>query len=320
MPIIILSFAHAALVFALAPLFVGIVRKCKAAFQGRAGASIMQPYGDLQKLFRKDEVISPDASWVFRVAPHVIFGATAVALSGIPFLFAGTSVSTGNIFVFVYVLAVVTFFTALAGMDTGSSFGGFGSSREMSLSALAEAALVFSLVPLALTARSGNFGGITTAFLAAPAIDFLPVFIAFSAFFIALLTENARVPVDNPTTHLELTMIHEAMIFEYSGKRLALVELAAYAKLLGFVILGANLFFPWGMLPAAGAGSGNEMLPALFSTLLAAVFALAAKILLFAFGIALFESVIAKLRIFRVPNLIATAFVLGAVAIALTVV
>lgn len=312
MPIIILSFIHVALVFLFAPLFVGVIRKCKAAFQGRVGASIWQPYGDLAKLFRKDEVISSDASWVFRVVPYVIFGGTAAAFSGIPFLFAGTSVSAGNIFAFVYLLAIVTFFIALAGMDTGSSFGGFGSSREMSLSALAEAALVFSLVPLALTAHSGNFGEITSAFLAAPAIDFLPVFIAFSAFFIALLTENARVPVDNPTTHLELTMIHEAMILEYSGKRLALVEWAAYAKLLGFVILGANLFFPWGLLSAAGGASA--------SVILSAVFALTAKVLLFAFGIALLESVIAKLRIFRVPNLIATAFVLGAVAIALTVV
>ncbi len=148
--IILSSFIHIIIVFALAPLFTGIIRKCKASFQGRTGASIIQPYGDLVKLFRKDEVISPDASWVFRSAPYIIFGATAAALSGIPILFAGESASAGNIFVFVYLLAVATFFTALAGMDTGSSFGGFGSSREMSLSALAEAALVFSLVPLAL--------------------------------------------------------------------------------------------------------------------------------------------------------------------------
>lgn len=312
MPIIILLFIHALVITALSPAFVGVIRKCKASLQGRQGASIFQPYGDLQKLFRKDEAISPDASWVFRHAPYIIFGATAVAVSGIPILVAGESTSTGNIFVFVYMLAVGTFFTALAGMDTGSSFGGFGSSREMSLSALAEATLVFSLVPLALAAHSGNFGEITNVLLQAPAIDFLLVFIAFSAFFIALLTENARVPVDNPATHLELTMIHEAMILEYSGKRLALIELASATKLLGFVVLGANLFFPWGILSSASTlGS---------TAILSAVFALVAKILLFALSIALLESVIAKLRIFRVPNLIATAFVLGAVAIALTVV
>lgn len=310
---IILSLCiHVAFIFAFSPLLIGVIRKCKAALQGRVGASIFQPYGDLQKLFSKDEVISPDASWVFRHAPYIIFGATAVALSGIPILFTGVSVSTGNLFVFIYMLAIVTFFTALAGMDTGSSFGGFGSSREMSLSALAEAALVFSFVPLALLAHSGNFGAITSSLLSAQAIDFLPVFIAFVAFAIALLTENARVPVDNPATHLELTMIHEAMILEYSGKRLALIEWAASAKLLGFVILGGNLFFPRGLLFPGALGFNVDVL--------SAIFALAIKILLFALGIALLESVIAKLRIFRVPNLIATAFVLGAVAIALTVV
>lgn len=311
MTILISSFIHIAVIVALAPLFVGIIRKSKASLQGRQGASVLQPYGDLSKLFKKDEVISPDASWVFRIAPYIIFGATMVALSGLPLLFAGESTSFGNMFVFVYMLAVATFFTALAGMDTGSSFGGFGSSREMSLSALAEAALVFSLAPLALSAHSGNFGEITKALLAAPAIDFLPVCIAFAAFWVALLTENARVPVDNPTTHLELTMIHEAMILEYSGKRLALIEWASYTKLLGFVILGANLFFPWGLL-SSGAGTGIEIV--------GAICALLSKVLLFALGIALLESVIAKLRIFRVPSFIATAFVLGAVAIALTVV
>lgn len=316
MPIIFSAFIHVAAVAVFAPLFVGVIRKGKARLQGRRGASIFQPYGDLQKLFRKDEVLSPDASWVFRLSPYIIFGATAAAVSGIPILFAGESVSAGNLFVFVYMLAVGTFFTALAGMDTGSSFGGFGSSREMSLSALAEAALVFSFLPLALAAHSANFGTITSTFLVAPAIDFLPVFIAFSAFFIALLTENARVPVDNPATHLELTMIHEAMILEYSGKRLALIEWASYTKLLGFVILGANLFFPWGLLAPAAGGFG-AVAPHVFFV---AIFILCAKIFLFAFGIALLESTIAKLRIFRVPNLIATAFVLGAVALALTVV
>jgi formate hydrogenlyase subunit 4 len=311
MTIFISSFIHIAVIAVLAPLFVGVIRKCKASLQGREGASIIQPYGDLMKLFKKDEVISSDASWIFRLAPYIIFGATFAAMSALPLLFAGESTSFGNMFVFVYILAVATFFTALAGMDTGSSFGGFGSSREMSLSALAEAALVFSLAPLALAAHSGNFGEITKAMLAAPAIDFLPVFIAFAAFWAALLTENARVPIDNPATHLELTMIHEAMILEYSGKRLALIEWASYAKLFGFVILGANLFFPWGLLtPADGAGT----------EILSAVFALSAKVLLFALGIAVLESVVAKLRIFRVPSFIATAFVLGAVAIALTVV
>lgn len=315
MSIILLSFIRLITLVALAPLFIGIIRKCKASFQGRYGASIFQPYGDLTKLFRKDEVISPDASWVFRAAPYIIFGATITAMSGIPLLFAGVTVSAGNLFIFIYMLAVATFFTALAGMDTGSSFGGFGSSREMSLSALVEAALVFSFLPLALLAHSGNFGTITSTFLAAPAIDFLPVFIAFAAFSIALLTENARVPVDNPATHLELTMIHEAMILEYSGKRLALIELSSYVKILGFVILGANLFFPWGLLFLPE--SLSLVAPSAF---IGSALILGAKILLFAFGIALLESVIAKLRIFRVPNLIATAFVLGAVAIALTVV
>lgn len=312
MSIIISSFIHLFVILAFAPGVVGIIRRCKALLQGRRGASVLQPYGDLRKLFKKDEVISSDASWVFRSAPYIIFGATATALSGIPILFAGESVSTGNLFVFVYTFAIVAFFTALAGIDTGSSFGGFGSSREMSLSALVEAALIFSFIPLALSAHSGNFGTITSTLLVAPTIDFLPVFIAFVAFTIALLTENARVPIDNPTTHLELTMIHEAMILEYSGKRLALIEWASYAKLFGFIVLGSNLFFPWGLLSFGHTALSTEMFYA--------ILILVAKILLFAFSIALLESVIAKLRIFRVPNLIATAFVLGAVAIGLTIV
>jgi formate hydrogenlyase subunit 4 len=312
MSIFISLIIHAVIVVVFAPLLIGFIRKNKALFQGRVGASVFQPYGDLQKLFKKDEVISPDASWVFRIAPYIIFAATVTALSGIPILFAGESFSTGDFFVFVYLLAVGTFFLSLAGMDTGSAFGGFGSSREMSLSALTEAALVFSLVPLALAAHSGNFGEMTKTLLLAPAIDFLPIFIASAAFSVALLAENARVPVDNPATHLELTMIHEAMILEYSGKRLALIEWASYIKLLGFIILGVNLFFPWGLLSFSVVATP-------WMILYAGVI-LTGKVVFVAFLIALLESVIAKLRIFRVPNLISTAFVLGAVAIALTAV
>ncbi len=306
------SVINALLVTALSPLIIGVIRKTKARLQGRVGASIFQPYRDMRKLFGKDEVIASDASWIFRLAPYFVFATTLVISAGIPFVLSqpAQNITSGNIFVFAYLLALGTFFLALAGMDTGSSFGGFGSSREMSLSALAEGALVFSLIPLALISSADNFTAIAHNLSLAPLTAFLPVAIAFIAFLIVLVTETGRVPVDNPATHLELTMIHEAMILEYSGRRLALMEWAAANKLFIFIALGSNLFLPWGILilpTTLGAGS-----------IALAVLIFLGKVLAFALGIALLESIIAKLRIFRVPSLIFTALILGAIAIVLT--
>ena len=253
------------------PLCIGIIKKIKAIFQNRIGASIFQPYRDLWKLFHKDEVISRDASWIFKLAPFIIFAVTLVA--GANF--------NGDILLIIYTLAIGTFFLALAGMDTGSAFGGFGSSREMTVSALAEGGFIFSL----LTISNIN--------LASHGQSFLPGILAFAGFFIVLLAETARFPFDNPATHLELTMIHESMILEYSGKRLALMEWASFNKFLIFCFLGANLFFHFG-----------------FAFIPIIIFA-------FCFAVGFIESTMAKFRFFRLPDLLIISFIFNVVAIGL---
>lgn len=278
---------------AVSPLMVGIIRKIKAHLQNRIGASIFQPYKDIWKLLHKDEVISRDASWIFRTAPYIIFGVTLSVGASIPLFTLYRNVWTGDILVIVYTLAIGTFFLALAGMDTGSAFGGFGSSREMTVSALAEGGLIFALLTSALVHGATNVMSIAGAPID-DARQILPLILAFGGFFIALLAETARFPFDNPATHLELTMIHEAMILEYSGKRLAIMEWAAANKLLIFAALGANLFFP---------SSG------------AIIFLV--KIFAIALAIALIESTMAKWRFFRLPDLLITSLILSAIAIGL---
>jgi formate hydrogenlyase subunit 4 len=303
--------AHVCFIVALSPLLVGVIRKIKAWYQGRVGARVLQPYADLRKLFGKDEVLPEDASWVFRYAPYLIFGSTALAGAGVPILVGvGSTATLGNIFVFVYLLAIATFFLALAGIDSGSAFGGFGSSREVSLSAIAEAVLLCSLIPLAVMVGSENMGDIATVLRRVPFADMLPVFVACIGFFIALLAEAGRIPVDNPATHLELTMIHEAMILEYSGKRLALIEWASATKLFTLVLVASSVFFPWGII---------ELTQPVHSGVIGlGVLVLVGKILVCALIIATIESTIAKLRIFRVPRLLFTGLIAGAVALALT--
>lgn len=297
------------LIPALSPLAIGIIRQIKAKMQNREGASMFQPYWDLWKLFRKDEVISEDTSWIFRVAPYIIFGVTVFIAASIPIFSAVTPYApAGDFLVIVYLLLLGTFFLALAGMDAASAFGGFGSSREMMVSALAEGGLLFSLLVPSFAAGTTNLSAISVELSGFPLQNLLPVFVAFLAFFIALLAENARFPVDNPATHLELTMIHEAMILEYSGKRLALLEWAAANKLLIFIALGANIFFPWGLSLTLEA---KEVFFAILLFL--------AKALGFLLAIAAIESTIAKLRIFRVPDLLFTSFVLSMIALVIII-
>jgi formate hydrogenlyase subunit 4 len=276
------------LIPALAPFFVGVTRKMKAELQNRRGASPFQPYRDLAKLFRKDEVISRDASWIFRFAPYAVYAVTILVGASIPLVSTALANGyTGDFLVVIYLLALGTFFLALAGIDTGGAFGGFGSSREMLVAALTEGGLIVSLLALALVSRTTNL-------------------LAFIGFFVALLAETGRYPFDNPSTHLELTMIHEAMILEYSGKRLAIVEWAAANKYLIFIALGANLFFPWGTADSLAVGQVALSL-ALFI----------GKCLLFCAAIAFIESTIAKFRIFRLPDLLFTSFIISIIAIGL---
>lgn len=292
---------------AISPLFIGITRKMKAKFQNRQGASIFQPYRDLRKLFRKDEIVSHDASWIFRFSPYIILALTIIVGASIPLLSLATQNNfLGDFLVVIYLLALGTFFLALSGMDTGGGFGGFGASREMTVAALTEGGLICSLLTLALASHTTNLFGITSFGLSAP-MSYLPsIILAFFSFIISMLAETARFPFDNPATHLELTMIHEAMLIEHSGKGLAMMEWAAANKFLIFLALAANLFFPFGIAANLSLGS-----------LLLALIYFAIKILVLCFGIATLESIMAKFRFFRLPDLLFTSFVISAIAIGL---
>ncbi|RJQ34033.1 formate hydrogenlyase [Candidatus Parcubacteria bacterium] len=305
----ILFYAFQSLAIPLAsPAVLGLIRKIKAYMQGRQGASIMQPYRDLAKLLRKDEVVSEDNSWIFSAAPYIIFGTTLALAISVPLIANFGFAPTGDILVFVYVLAAGTFFLALAGMDTGGGFGGFGASREMMIAALAEGGLILSLVAASFLAGEHNLAAMPSQLATIPLTGLLPLFLAGGAFFIALLAENARYPVDNPATHLELTMVHEAMILEYSGPKLALMEWAAANKLLIYIAVLVNVFFPWGLAVSIAPSA----LAVAFGIFTAKVFAVAAVI-------AFIESTMAKFRIFRVPDFLFTSFVLSAIAIILIV-
>jgi formate hydrogenlyase subunit 4 len=297
------------LVPAISPLCIGIVKKIKAKLQNRTGASIFQPYKDLWKLFHKDEVISEDASWIFKFAPYLIFSVTIILGASIPLfstIFSSNLLS--DLLVVVYLIALLTFFLALAGIDVGSAFGGLGSSREMTLAALTEGGLIFSMLALTFSAKSTNLFTIAATISSLSFFSFAPIILAFGAFVITMLAETARFPFDNPATHLELTMIHEAMILEYSGKRLALIEWAAANKFLIFLALGANLFFPWGMSLSAN----------LADVPLALILFLV-KVLILSIFVAVLESSIAKFRFFRLPDLLFTSFILSIIAICLII-
>ena len=292
----------------LSPAVLGLIRKIKAYMQGRRGAGMLQPYRDLAKLFKKDEVVSSDNSWIFSAAPYIVFGTTLALAISVPLIASFNFAPTGDILVFVYLLATGTFFLALAGMDTGGGFGGFGASREMTFAALTEGGLILSLVAASFLAGEHNLAAMPGALKSISLTSLLPLFLAGGAFFISLLAENARYPVDNPATHLELTMVHEAMILEYSGPKLALMEWAASNKLLIFIAVFVNIFFPWGL--------GASLAP---TALLLALGIFLAKVCAVALAIAFIESTMAKFRIFRVPDLLFTSFVLSALSILLIV-
>ncbi len=288
------------------PLLVGVIRKAKARLQGRRGATIFQPYADLRKLLLKEVVVSENTSWIFRFTPYLLAATMLLAALIVPVLTTRAPLGfMGNIIALMYLFLLGTFFLALAGLDAGSAFGGMGSSREVAIAALAEPTVLIAIFGIALRAGTTNLDGIITRFAAEPLLMLnAGHLLAFVALFIVALAENGRLPVDNPATHLELTMIHEAMILEYSGRHLALVEWAAGMKLFLFLTLLSNLFFPWGV--------------ALVNTpisLFSAFLALTVKLLLFASAIALLETAVAKLRLFRVPELLAGSFTIALLAV-----
>jgi formate hydrogenlyase subunit 4 len=302
----VVAAGQTSLALLLAPALAGLIRWMKARLQNRRGAPFWQPYLELRKLFGKEVVVSSNASWLFRAAPFVIFASTVATTALVPVLAVPLAFDTmGDLVVLVYLLLLGTFFLALAGLDPGSAFGGMGASREVTVAALAEPTVALAVFALALSAGSTNLGRIVAATLADPASAVSPGhLLAFAALFIVTLAETGRLPVDNPATHLELTMIHEAMLLEYSGRYLALIEWAAAVKLLIFFALLGNLFVPWGV---ARALTSEALLVALGTFLL--------KLLLLAATIAVFETRVAKLRLFRVPELLSVSFVLALLAV-----
>jgi len=290
------------LVLLLAPLLTGFVRKVKARLLLRRGPSVIQPYRDLLRLLRKEVMLARNASWLFRVTPYLIFAATWVAAALVPTFAIGLEFSwSADLIAITALLGSVRFFLALAGMDVGTSFGGIGSSREVTIASLAEPAMIMIVFTLALIAGSTQLSSVASFMLSGAAGLRVSLGLALVALIIVAIAENARIPVDNPATHLELTMVHEAMVLEYSGRHLAVIELAAALKLLLYVSLIACVFVPWG-LAAPGAGP------------LAHAIGMGAYIGKLAVGgtlLALFETTIAKMRVFRLPGFIGAALMLG---------
>jgi formate hydrogenlyase subunit 4 len=294
------------LVLFLSPLIAGFIRTLKARLQTRRGPSVLQPYRDLYKLWRKGMVIPETASWIFTATPYVLFATTLLAGLLIPAISAQAPLSLfGGVLAVVYLLALGRFFLALGGLDTGSPFGGLGSSREMTISAIAEPALMLAVFTVALGAGSTNLSVVAQSALGQSWRFLAPSqMLAFAALFIALIAETGRIPVDNPATHLELTMIHEAMILEYSGPYLGLIEWSAAMKQLVLMALLVNVFFPFGL--------SSDWSPA---AILISLLWFSAKLLVLAAAVVLVETTNAKLRLFRVPELLAVAFVLSAMAL-----
>ncbi|HEY7552608.1 MAG TPA: NADH-quinone oxidoreductase subunit H [Hyphomicrobiaceae bacterium] len=289
------------LVLALAPLLLGLTRTVKARMLRRRGPPVFQPYRDLLKLIRKEVVLAENASWLFRAAPYMIFAATWVAAALVPTFATGLIFGwVGDLIAIIALVGSARFFLALAGMDIGTSFGGIGSSREMLFASLAEPAMIMIVFTVALAAGSTQLSSIA-AYVQDHASLRVSLGMALVALIIVAVAENARIPVDNPATHLELTMVHEAMALEYSGRHLAMIELAAAVKLLLYVSLIACIFFPWGMAPA---GSGALAYTAGVTTYLG-------KVLAAGFLLVLFETSIAKMRVFRVPQFLGAALMLG---------
>jgi formate hydrogenlyase subunit 4 len=286
----------------LAPLLTGLIRKVKARLLRREGPPFIQPYRDLLRLLRKEAVVAENASWLFRVAPYAVFASTWVAAALIPTFVTGLMFSgSADLIAIVALLGFGRFALALAGMDVGTSFGGIGSSREMMIAALAEPAMMMIVFTLALVAHSTQLSTMASLFLTSHVGLRVSLGLALIALIIVAIAENARIPVDNPATHLELTMVHEAMVLEYSGRHLALIELAAWVRLLLYISLIACIFLPWGLANQEPRWDAYAI----------GVGAYVAKLAAGGIALAIFETSIAKMRVFRVPELLGAALMLG---------
>jgi formate hydrogenlyase subunit 4 len=297
--------AQAGLLALLAPITLGVTRTVRARMEGRAGGRLGQPWRDLRKLARKAPTSPPDASAFFAAAPPVLMATSLTVAATAPFVTTVGPAGSADLIIVVGVMLLGTVALALAGLDTGTAFGGMGSSRAMTIAALVEPTLLLSVYALSARVGSTSLGAIVTAGATDPARVFAPTsLLALAALAIATLAETGRIPVDNPATHLELTMVHEAMVLEYSGRDLAMLEWAAAMRLTILLGLLANLFVPWGIATSAGPAQ-----------LAVGAAVLTVKVLGLAVVLAAAEVFTAKLRLFRVPELLAGSFALALLAV-----
>ena len=298
---IVVEILQVTVLIALAPLFAGWVKMVKCRLQGRTSPGLLQPYRDLKKLFSKDIVLAENASWIFRFTPYLVFGTVIIAGAVVPILSTDLPLSlTADVIVLVGLFAIARFFPALAGMDIGTAFGGMGSSREMMVASLAEPAMLMAIFTVSLLCKSTSLTRIaevisSAGFIAKPSLAF-----AFLAFVLIAIAENGRIPVDNPATHLELTMLHEAMILEYSGRHLALIEWAGMMKLFLFMAIGSALFFPFGI-------AATDNIAGIPAALLFLVLKLGAA----GVALVLIETGLAKMRLFRLTEFLGGAFLMA---------
>jgi formate hydrogenlyase subunit 4 len=294
------------LVVAIAPAILGVTRKVKARLLRRVGPPVLQPYRDLWKLMHKEAVFAHNASWIYRSAPYVIFAATWVAAALVPTYAIGLLFSwSADLIALVALLGTARFTLALAGMDVGTAFGGLGSSREMMIASLAEPAMILIVFTVALVAGTTELSHVAAVLSGGNVGLRVSLGLALFAFVLVAVAENARIPIDNPATHLELTMVHEAMVLEYSGRHLAMIEAAAALKLVLYFSLIACLFMPFGIAgPGAGAGACAIGIAAWLGKLLALA-------VLLPIG----ETSVAKMRVFRYPLFVGSAFAAAALAV-----
>ena len=290
------------LVLLLAPLLTGFVRKLKARLQRRRGPPLLQPYLDLRRLLAKEVVLAENASWLFRVVPYLVFAVTWVAAALVPTFGTGFLFSwSGDLIAITALLGSARFLQALAGLDVGTSFGGIGSSREVMIASLAEPAMLMIVFTVALVAGSTQLSFVANFMLSFDQGIRVSLALALVALLVVAVAENARIPVDNPATHLELTMVHEAMVLEYSGRHLAMIDLAAMLKLLLYVSVIGCIFVPFG-LAGDSAGLGRDAV---------GLGSYVVKLAVAGALLAVFETSIAKMRVFRVPNFLGAALMLA---------
>jgi formate hydrogenlyase subunit 4 len=294
--------AQMLLVLLLSPLLTGFVRKVKARLLSRRGPPVLQPYRDLIRLMRKEVVLAESASWLFRVVPYIVFAGTWVAASLVPTFRSGLLFSwSADLIALIALLGSARFFLALAGLDVGTSFGGIGSSREVMIASLAEPAMLMIVFTLALVAGSTQLSAMAAYMMSDEVGLRVSLGLALLALIMVALAENGRIPIDNPATHLELTMVHEAMVLEYSGRHLALIDLSSQLKLLFYISVIGCLFAPWGIAPPNGSAAEIAI----------GVASYVAKLAVGGVLLAVFETSIAKMRVFRVPAFLGAALMLG---------